>query len=264
MMKNRFTSRWLATLMLFCVAAGAQANFDFKSIEQLPPGERYRQLSLLLLVAGGTDAGLLESLQPLAENNSEATVPGEAHLGLDDYSTPLARIVDQESMLASAAQMIHFAQENSSAIQQQLTTIASENPILISMVDVNEIAGDAIIIRNAIADSIEYSVLENQPEAAVHLTAFRAQTVYLRNMMEYNIFQEELAELTDEAIIDMGGRLDAYQRMFDDELDSELIQRRIESAEIMNSRTGTHFDEQAAMRTNELLMMLILMESQVQ
>lgn len=262
-MKNRFTSRWLATFMFFCVVAGAQASFDYESIEQLPPGERYRQLSLLLLVAGGTDAGLLESLQPLAESNSEASVPGDAGLSLDDYSTPLARIVDQESMLASAAQMIHFAQENSSVIQKQLTKIASKNPILISMVDVNEIAGDAIIIRNAIADSIEYSVLEDKPEAAVHLQAFRAQTVYLRNMMEYNIFQEELAELTDEAIIDMGGRLDAYQRMFDDELDSELIQRRIESAEIMNSRTGTHFDEQAAMRTNELLMMLILMESQV-
>ena len=82
-------------------------------------------------------------------------------------------------------------------------------------------------------------------------------------MMEYNIFQEELAELTDEAIIDMGGRLDAYQRMFDDEIDQELIQRRIESAELMNEQAGTQFDEQAAMRTNELLMMLILMESQV-
>jgi len=118
-------------------------------------------------------------------------------------------------------------------------------------------------IRTAIADSIEYSKLGDDPEAEARLQAFRAQTVYLRNMMEYNIFQEELAELTNEAIIDMGGRLDAYQRMFDDEIDQEMIQRRIESAEIMNAQTGTRFDEQAVMRTNELLMMLILMESQV-
>jgi hypothetical protein len=31
----------------------------------------------------------------------------------------------------------------------------------------------------------------------------------------------------------------------------------------MNALTGTNFDEQARMRTNEILMMLILMESQV-
>jgi len=51
--------------------------------------------------------------------------------------------------------------------------------------------------------------------------------------------------------------------MFDDDVDSELVQRRVESAEIMNEQTGENFDDQAQMRTNELLMMLILMESQV-
>ena len=64
-------------------------------------------------------------------------------------------------------------------------------------------------------------------------------------------------------IIDLGGRLDAYERMFQEEIDPELLQRRIESAEVMNAQTGEHFDEQAMLRTNELLMMLILMESQV-
>jgi hypothetical protein len=130
-------------------------------------------------------------------------------------------------------------------------------------VDVNEIAEDAIIIRNAIADAIEYSEAGEQSQAAEQLKVFRNQTVHLRNMMEYNIFQEELARITDRAIVDLGGRLDAYQRMFDDEIDPELVQRRVDSAEIMNALTGTNFDEQARMRTNEILMMLILMESQV-
>jgi hypothetical protein len=254
----------LLTIFIFsCVASMAQASFDYEAINQLPPGERYRQLSLLLLIAGGTNADLLEMLQPLSESSAENTGSDNPTLRLEDYGTPLARIVDQETMLASATEMFRFAQENGSEIQAQLTALASANPILISMVDVSEIAGDAIIIRNAIADSIEYSVVKGDSEANTHLQNFRAQTVYLRNMMEYNIFQEELAELTNEAIIDMGGRLDAYQRMFDDEIDSESIRRRIESAEMMNSQTGTRFDEQAAMRTNELLMMLILMESQV-
>jgi hypothetical protein len=131
------------------------------------------------------------------------------------------------------------------------------------MVDVNEIAEDAIIVRNAIADAIEYSETMEQPQAAEHLRVFRNQTVHLRNMMEFNVFQEELARITDRAIIDLGGRLDAYQRMFDDEIDSELVQRRVDSAEIMNALTGNNFDEQARMRNNEILMMLILMESQV-
>lgn len=92
--------------------------------------------------------------------------------------------------------------------------------------------------------------------------AFREQTVHLRNMMEYNQFEAELAQITEEAIVDLGGRLDAYQRMFDDEVDPELISRRVESAEIMNRQTGNRFEEQAMQHNAELLMMLILMESQ--
>jgi hypothetical protein len=144
-----------------------------------------------------------------------------------------------------------------------MTQIARDNPILISMVDVNELAADAIIIRNAVADAIEYSDLMQDPATASRVEAFRGQTIYLRNMMEYNQFQEELAVITEKAIIDLGGRLDAYQRMFTDDVDSELIQRRVESAEIMNRQTGDRFEDQALSRNSELLMMLILMESQV-
>jgi len=262
-MRNSLKSGLLAIILLMSVAFPALASINFESIGELPPGERYRQLSLLLLVSGGIEPGLLELLQPLVDQNPDSTAPADITLQLEDYGTPLARIVDQETMLAGAARMFHYAQVNGPQIQAQLTGIAAANPILVSMIDVNEIAEDAIIIRNAIADSIEYSDLGDDPETAGRLQAFRVQTVYLRNMMEYNIFQQELAEITNEAIIDLGGRLDAYQRMFRDEVDPELIQRRIESAETMNAQTGTSFDEQAIMRTNELLMMLILMESQV-
>jgi uncharacterized protein YjiS (DUF1127 family) len=139
------------------------------------------------------------------------------------------------------------------------------------MVDVNGIAADAIIIRNAVADSLEYALkhgLEGGEPAAPapdlqRVQAFREQTVHLRNMMEYNEFEEELAQLTEEAIVDLGGRLDAYQRMFDDEVDPELISRRVESAEIMNRQVGDRFSEQAMQHNAEVLMMLILMESQV-
>jgi hypothetical protein len=259
---------WLSTLLLAGILMGSTVtplfgNFDHQAIRELPPGERYRQLSLLLLVSGGIDPELLESLQPLVTKAESADPSGTFVMALEDYSTPLARIVDQETMLASATQMFVYARENSAAIQTELSEIAAANPILVSMVDVNQIAEEAIIIRNAIADSIEYTEMENTPEGAQRLQNFRNQTIYLRNMMEFNIFQEELAQITNEAILDLGGRLDAYERMFQDEVDQELIQRRIQSAEMMNAQTGRHFDDQATLRTNELLMMLILMESQV-
>ena len=80
---------------------------------------------------------------------------------------------------------------------------------------------------------------------------------------DYKRATEELAQITNQAILDLGGRLDAYQRMFEDDVDPDLIKRRVESAEIMNRQTGDRYEEQANMRNTELLMMLILMESQV-
>ena len=239
------------------------ASFQLESIEDLAPGEQYRQLSLLMLVSGGVDPALVDMLQPMVQDHPEIMEAGRSNLALEDFSTPLARIVDQDVLLANAAQMFRYAREHSLEIQARMTEITRANPILISMVNVNEIAADAIIIRTAIADSIEYADSIDAPGSAEKLQAFRDQTVYLRNMMEYNEFQEELAEITNQAILDLGGRLDAYQRMFEDDVDPDLIKRRVESAEIMNRQTGDRYEEQANMRNTELLMMLILMESQV-
>jgi len=260
-MKNFFVT--LLISLLLALAAPGLAAFDFQAIEELPPGEQYRQLSLLMLVSGGIDPALIRMLQPMVDSNPELTGPGRSNLELDDFVTPLVRIVNQETLLANAAQMFRFARENGVEIQARMTAIVQANPILISMLDVNAIAADAIIIRNAIADSIEYSDTIDDPESATQLQAFRGQTIYLRNMMEFNVFQQELAEITNQAIIDLGGRLDAYQRMFNEDVDPDLIKRRVDSAEIMNEQTGNRYEDQAMMRNSELLMMLILMESQV-
>jgi uncharacterized protein YjiS (DUF1127 family) len=278
MLMHDRTNRLLLTLMLALAGTSAlRAQVSFESLAQRPPGEQYRQLSLLSLVASGAEPALVALLAPY---EAQQAAPGSMELQLDDYVGPLARIVDQEILLAGAAQMFRFARANSAEIQARMTQIAREHPILISMVDVNEIAADAIIIRNSIADSLEYSLKDGAAGAAqpehdmaqdpaqdpaqdvTPVQAFREQTVHLRNMMEYNQFEAELAQITEEAIVDLGGRLDAYQRMFDDEVDPELISRRVESAEIMNRQTGNRFEEQAMQHNAELLMMLILMESQ--
>ena len=261
---NKWTKILLFSLFLTVVCTPAsEASFNLDSLEDLNPGEQYRQLSLLMLVSGGIDPALLDMLQPIVERHPEVTAAGNPGLKLDDYVTPLIRIVDQEVLLANAAEMFRFAKTNSADIQRRMTDIARNHPILISMLDVNELAADAIIIRNAIADSIEYSDEIDDPDAQALVQAFRVQTLFLRNMMEYNQFQNELAEITNQAILDLGGRLDAYQRMFEDDVDPDLIKRRVESAEIMNQQAGDRFEDQAMMRNSELLMMLILMESQV-
>ena len=265
-MKNTFTTGFMVIGLLVAWPSVATVSVDPESIAELPPGEKFRQLSLLLLVSGGVEPGLLELVHVADKNSNHEFDSGSAGftLRLDDFQTPLARIVDPEAMLASAAQMFVYARDNSQEIQLELATITQANPILISMEDVNEIAEDAIIIRNAIADAIEYAQVAQQAQALLQLQVFRNQTVHLRNMMEFNIFQEKLVRITDQAIIDLGGRLDAYQRMFDDEIDVELVQRRIDAAQIMNAQTGTGFDDEARLRNNEILMMLILLESQVQ
>ena len=251
----------LIILLIFMPAIGFAA-ISFESIEEKTPGEQYRRLSLLMLITGGTDPAMLEMLQPVIDMQETGAAP-VMDLELDDYVTPLIRIVDQEILLGGAAQVFRFAHENGPEIQERLTRIATQNPILISMVDVNELAADAIIIRNSIADTIEYTESIDAQEAAARLAAFRGQTVYLRNMMEYNQFQEELSQITNQAILDLGGRLDAYQRMFDEDVDEDLIRRRIESAQIMNSQAEERFKGEAMLRNAELMMMLILMESQV-
>ena len=252
----------LLTLLLLAMPLAVAASVSFEALADKTPGEQYRQLSLLMLITGGTDPAMLEMLQPVIDFQASGQAPA-LELELDDYVTPLIRIVDPEVMLGGAAGLFRFAHENGEAIQARMTEIATQNPILISMVDVNELAADAIIIRNAIADTIEYTESIDAAQAADRLQAFRHQTVYLRNMMEYNQFQEELSDITNQAIIDLGGRLDAYQRMFDEEVDEDLIRRRIESAQIMNEQAEERFKGEAMLRNAELMMMLILLESQV-
>jgi hypothetical protein len=242
------------------VSPGAHGAFGFEALDPLPPGEQYRQLSLLSLVAGGADPALLAAFE---DGRSPQMGPG-AGLQLDDFAKPLARIVDQELLLAGAAGAFRFARENAPAIQDRMTAIARANPVLISLVDVDAIAADAIIIRSAIADSLEYTGSATDAAAAARIRDFRGQTVHLRNMMEYNQFQRELALITDQAIVDLGGRLDAYQRMFEGEVDAAAFRRRIESADIMNRQIEDPYEAGAVRRNDELLMMLILMESQVE
>ena len=254
-------SRWLKPLLLICLlmlgVSNIGANTKIEEISSLPPGEQYRQLSLILLISGGADPLLLESLTP-----QETSGQGRASSDFspDDYKTPLIRIVDQESMLSGAAFLLRFAQESNDEIQTRLATINADNPVLISMVDMNAITEDAIIIRNAIADAIGYSSLVEDEGVAIHLHDYRVQTIRLRNVMEFELFDEELERLTDEAILSVGGKLDAYQRMFDEEVDTKAFDRQFDAAAYIYNRTDK-FDEKAGRLTEEIMKNVVLSQS---
>ena len=254
---NRWLKSLLATFLVVTCVSNISASTKIEDIRSLPPGEQYRQLSLILLISGGADPALLESLAPREFNGQ---VRAASDFSPDDYKTPLIRIVDQESMLSGAAFLLRFAQESHDEIRARLATINSDNPVLISMVDMSAITEDAIIIRNAIADAIGYSTLVDDEEVAVHLQDYRTQTIRIRNVMEYELFDEELQRLTDEAIFSVGGKLDAYQRMFDEEVDTKAFDRQFDAAAYIYNRTDK-FDEKAGRLNEEIMKNVVLSQS---
>lgn len=248
---------FLVTLGLCLILSGSlQAAINFDVIDTLPPGEQYRQMSLVLMIYGGAEQQLIDAMaSPSADASDNVTFDPDA------YKTPLTRIVDQESMLNSAALLLRFTQDSKEQIQQKLAQINSENPVLISMVDLNAITEDAIIIRNAIADSISYSGLADTALLEQQLENYRIRTIRLRNMMEFEDYNKELTHLTSEAILSVGGKLDAYQRMFDEEVTTTGFDRQIESAEFIWNR-DKDFDKKAAKKAQEIIDLMVLSKSQ--
>ena len=256
-MRNGFRLALISALLFFTGLTGVSANTSLEYINDLPPGEQYRQLSLIVLLSGGADPALVEALLP---RDTIDQARASSNLTPDDYTTPLIRIVDQESMLTGSAFLLRFAQESRDEIQASLAEINANNPVLISMVDMNSITEDAIIIRNAIADAISYSSIVEDEQVAGYLQVYRTQTIRLRNIMEYELFDEELDRLTQEAIQSVGGKLDAYQRMFDEEVNSKDLDRQFDAAKYIFNRTEK-FDEKAGILTEEIMKNVILSQS---
>jgi hypothetical protein len=258
-LKRSWSLLCLCILLAWTPLLGASGGDPLSGLAELPPGERYRQLSLLVLLVEAAD----EELMQFMSGESEALLapgPGQVE-ALQQYPTPLARIADPDSMLEGAAQMLQFAQTNRAAIEQELARIEESWPILVSMIDMNAVREDAIIIRSALADSLQYQVpmgeLDENTLPVSSLVAYQGETVHQRNNMEYLLFQGELDQITDSAINDLGYKLDAYQRMADEELDPVILGERIEAAENMNDEARERFREQAYIRASTLYLMLI-------
>ena len=235
----------------FAADAPGEAH-SLETLDDLTPEARYRQLSLMLLVSAGVDDALQSGLDPVLR---ESTSP----LSPDEVTTPLVRIVDQATLLAGAAQLFQFTRDNEDALRERLGQLEAEAPEAVAENDMTALSEDTIIIRTAIADAMVYGGLgEVGPELA---RRYRQHTVVLRNSLEYVEFKAELDALTDQAIASTSGRLDAYQRMFDDETNTGTFDRRIRSAELIYLPEG-QFDPRAGELTEEMMRSMILLESE--
>jgi hypothetical protein len=196
--------------------------------------------------------------KPADEEGS--TTPGtSASFDTERYTSPLARIVDQASLLAGAEQLFRFTLDHQPDIRARLDRLEEREAGLASPQVLADLTEDTILIRQAIADSLRSVAADETVGDAEQ--RYRAQTIVLRNTLEYTQFKAELDVLTGQAIASVGGRLDAYQRMFDVETNTGVLDRRIRSAELIYLPEG-QFDPRAGELTEEMLRNMVLSESQ--
>ena len=260
---------WFGVLVLWMLLLSpvSAVELDLQAVDALPPDEQHRQLSLMLLVSAGVDESLMaiieQRLSPVTSPSDDEVVgqaPGESRtFDAERYTSPLARIVDQASLLAGAEQLFRVTLDHQSPIRERLDRLESNAPGLASPEVLADLTEDTILIRQAISDSLR-AVDPTDPTGEPE-QRYRAQTVVLRNTLEYTQFKAELDVLTGQAIASVGGRLDAYQRMFDVETNTGVLDRRIRSAELIYLPEG-QFDPRAGELTEEMLRNMVLSESQ--
>lgn len=236
---------------LTVLAHSADETDFFAKLSTLPDADQFRQLTLMLLISQGADADLMKMMRQRSEAWGFAA-GDDMSFNLDDYTTPLIRIVDQKTMLAGASRLFEFTRENVDAISSRLADIRDSNDEAVLESRLPAIREDAIIIRNAIADSIDFSEAESGGEPGGTSESYRARTVFLRNNLEYDLFSAELDRMTQDAIASVGGRTEAFERMFDDEIDSASLNKKIDAAEYVYG-WDRDFDERAAKLAEEIL-----------
>ena len=249
--------RACSLLMLLCLLVIGPAAADVLSVnDRLSPEEQYRRLSLALLIGEGVEDELYLRLQE--RHRSDLS---ERPVDPDELKSPLLRIVDQDSMLAGTAHLFRIAREHGGEVGRRLLDLAARHPEQVGGTGSMALREDAILVRMAIADSIDYSGLATEFGLEGDLAVYRARTLELRDLLEFEEFDRELGRMTAEAIASVGSHLDAYQRMFDDEVGDDAFEHHIRSAE--RPYIGRKpFDYDAARLAEEVMDGVVLSESQ--
>jgi hypothetical protein len=225
----------LSGFLILLTSFQVHGSSKLAALDQLTPIDQYRQLNLILMVSEGAEKPFLQRLQalsPVADEISSSSAPLPL-LQVDDFQTPLNRIVDQKATMANAARLFQFANDNEDSIQLKLAELTAATPQEVMQLDMIQLAEDAIIIRTALTGSIEYQVANSDPVMSDYLQTYKDETVHLRNVMEYWSFDQELATITSEAMDDTGGRMESYQRMLEDEPNLDTLKQHLQAVELI-------------------------------
>ena len=226
----------LAAAASFALAALAQGASAQDAVD------RYRELSLSLMVSEGAGREWAERLAPeafaadLQAGADESLAPPVPVAALE---TPLHRIAEQREAIADAARIFRFAAEREADIEAELARIAADDPAGVAALDPATLAEDALLIRSALASSIEFLGRQGQPSWLDGLDPYRERTVYLRNMLEYWSFDQELAAITADALRDTGARMEAYQRLLEVDPRYDAFTQHLRAVEFIYRQYGS-------------------------
>jgi len=240
-------SLWLVSL------TPVWSGMSLAALDDLSAADKYRQLNLILMVSEGIDAAFVEQLLPQPTAGADVQPEPLPQLKVEDFQTPLNRIVDQRAMITQAARLFRFTLDNKANIMHAMEEIAAAEPGQIAQVDLIQLAEDAIIIRSALSGSIEYLAKEGNPAWAGYLQTYQNRTLYLRNVMEYWKFDQELASITNDAMEDTGGRMEAYQRMLEDELNLLGFKQHLQAIEEIYKNTHPRKVKPRELESKELI-----------
>jgi hypothetical protein len=240
-------SLWLVSL------APAWSGMNLAALDDLSAADKYRQLNLILMVSEGVDAAFVAQLLPQPTAEAGDQLEPLPQLKVEDFQTPLNRIVDQRAMITQAARLFRFTLDNKANIMHAMEELAAAEPGQIAQVDLIQLAEDAIIIRSALSGSIEYLATEGNPAWAGYLQTYQNRTLYLRNVMEYWKFDQELASITNDAMEDTGGRMEAYQRMLEAEPNLLGFKQHLQAIEAIYKNTQPRKIKPRELESKELI-----------
>ena len=250
-MRNLLTRRirgrhaWALLLLMLCSGfASVRADAPLSDIDALTPAEQYRQLNLAVMISAGATPELLDFMQA-RDPSADGGIPAGRLpvVNIDDFLTPLNRIVNPDETLTKAARYMRVAQAQDAAIMHRMAEVAATHEEEIAVVNLVQLAEDAIIIRTSLAGSMGYASAnagagtDSGSAMGEQLAAFEHETVRLRNQMEYWKFDQELATITRDAMKDTGGRMDAYQRLLEEGPDSDGFEHHLKTIERIYKET---------------------------
>ncbi len=219
----------------------------------MPPGERYRQLSFLLEITDGLDPDLVGQLdRALGERDAEPATLED----IETYQGAGYRIASSRSILEGIVELALFRQAAEPLIITELNDLDREYPELTARLDREDLIEESILIRTAVADSAT-TLLASEGVEAFSLENYRAWTIRLRNDLDFMQFAREMNALTDRHIAQTEGSLDAFHRMVDEGNDMAFLREQIQATEAMNEQVSAEHRRWAMMRMTQMVILML-------